>query len=225
MSSGAPKRRPRTPRQSAPNNVFINCPFDAEYRDLFRAVVFTVIDCGFKARCALEFDDGSEVRIDKIERLIGECRYGIYDLSRTELDPTYGLPRLNMPLELGLFLGAKGYGGEDHSQKRRSQPEELPDPRRRTLPLSEVHFRLGRPGHPRPHRRPAAAIGAVRDWLRTATRRTTLPGGADIAARFDLFLRDLPDLCARTKLDEQELTFVDFTWLSATWLNERAIQP
>ncbi len=219
MSSSAPKRRPRTPRQSAPNNVFINCPFDAEYRDLFRAVVFTVIDCGFKARCALEFDDGSEVRIDKIERLIGECRYGIHDLSRTELDPTYGLPRFNMPLELGLFLGAKRYGGEDHSQKnclildveRYRYQKFISD-----LGGQDIRAHTGDP---------AAAIGAVRDWLRAATRRTTLPGGTDIAARFDLFLRDLPDLCARTKLHEQDLTFVDFTWLSATWLNERAIQP
>jgi hypothetical protein len=117
VTSSAPKKRFRTPRQSAPSNVFINCPFDAGYRDLFRAVVFTVIDCGFKARCALEFDDGSEVRMDKIERLIGECRYGIHDLSRTELDPTHRLPRFNMPLELGLFLGAKRFGGNDHKQK------------------------------------------------------------------------------------------------------------
>ena len=27
--------------------VFINCPFDASYRQLFRALVFTIQDCGF----------------------------------------------------------------------------------------------------------------------------------------------------------------------------------
>src|ERR1700732_1388166 len=32
--------------------------------------------------------------------------YGIHDLSRIELDPRTQLPRFNMALELGLFLGA-----------------------------------------------------------------------------------------------------------------------
>ena len=54
-----------------------------------------------------------------------------------------------------------------------------------------------------------------------STRRTKLPGGADIAARFAKFLRGLPDLCAWTKLRVEELTFVDFTWLAATWLHEQ----
>ncbi len=48
------------------DNVFINCPFDAKYKSLFDAMVFAVHDCGFIPRCALEEDDASEVRIDKI---------------------------------------------------------------------------------------------------------------------------------------------------------------
>jgi len=27
-------------------NVFVNCPFDADYQPLFQAIVFTVEDCG-----------------------------------------------------------------------------------------------------------------------------------------------------------------------------------
>lgn len=60
----------------------------------------------------MELDDGGQTRIDKLYGLIGECRYGIHDLSRTELDDVNQLPRFNMPLELGLFLGAKRYGGQ-----------------------------------------------------------------------------------------------------------------
>ena len=67
-------------------SVFVNCPFDDAYRDLFQAVVFAVHDCGYVAHCALEFQDGSQVRIDKISQLIEECRLGIHDISRTELD-------------------------------------------------------------------------------------------------------------------------------------------
>ena len=42
----------------------------------------------------------------KICQLILESPYGIHDLSRIELDPSTQLPRFNMALELGLFLGA-----------------------------------------------------------------------------------------------------------------------
>ena len=66
-----------------------------------------VHDCGYVARCALEVDDSGLVRIQKIEQIIAACRFGIHDISRVEADPQTLLPRFNMPLELGLFLGAK----------------------------------------------------------------------------------------------------------------------
>lgn len=86
------------------DNVFLNVPFDNRYTELFRALVFTVQDCGFNARCALEADNSADVRVEKLYRIIGECRFGIHDISRTSLDRASGLPRFNMPLELGLFL-------------------------------------------------------------------------------------------------------------------------
>ena len=99
------------------DNVFINCPFDLAYKPLLDAIVFAVHDCGFVARCALEEGDASQVRIDKIYSIIEDCRYGIHDISRTELDETSRLPRFNMPLELGIFLGAKRFGIEEQDKK------------------------------------------------------------------------------------------------------------
>src|SRR5258708_9420368 len=90
--------------------VFVNCPLDETYRPIFESIIFAVHDCGYAARCALEADDASEVRIEKIAKIIAECRFGVHDISRTEPDAATGLPRFNMPLELGLFLGAKRYG-------------------------------------------------------------------------------------------------------------------
>lgn len=55
------------------DNVFIDCPFDPDYRPLFEAVVFAVCDRGFFPRCALEGNDSSQVRIQKITPIIGEC--------------------------------------------------------------------------------------------------------------------------------------------------------
>ena len=91
-------------------NVFINCPFDVEFEPLFHAIVFAVIQCGYTVRCALEADDAGATRIDRIYRLIKDCRFGVHDISRIEHDTVNNLPRFNMPFELGLFLGARRFG-------------------------------------------------------------------------------------------------------------------
>ena len=105
-------------RATSTDDVFINCPFDTEYAPIFRALIFAIMACGFRPRSARELDDGGQTRIDKIYSLIEVCRFGIHDLSRTELDDINQLPRFNMPLELGLFLGAKRYGNNEQKAKR-----------------------------------------------------------------------------------------------------------
>jgi hypothetical protein len=99
------------------NSVFINCPFDSDYRPLLEAVVFAVYDCGYVPRCALEVDDSSQVRIQKITSMIGQCRLAIHDISRTQLDEAFWLPRFNMPFEFGIFVGAKAFGGREQRRK------------------------------------------------------------------------------------------------------------
>jgi hypothetical protein len=91
-------------------NVFINCPFDAEYRPLLEAMVFAIHNLGFRPRSALERLDSGELRLLKIAQLIEESRYSVHDLSRTELDSVSLLPRFNMPLELGIDWGCRRYG-------------------------------------------------------------------------------------------------------------------
>lgn len=66
---------------------------------------------GFLPRSALEAGDGSEVRMDKITRLIKESQYSIHDLSAVQLDSFNDLPRFNMPFELGMVIGSKRFGG------------------------------------------------------------------------------------------------------------------
>ena len=87
-------------------NVFINCPFDPEYRPLLRAMLFTVIYCDLNPRIATEGADSGEVRIKKIVDLIIESKYSIHDISRIELLEG-DLPRFNMPFELGIDFGCR----------------------------------------------------------------------------------------------------------------------
>ncbi len=117
LARKAHKGHSGTRRSAYGTSVFINCPFDTEYGALLDAIVFTVHDCGFVARCALEIRDTSEIRLNRIIALIRSSRFGIHDISRTELDSINKLPRFNMPLELGIFLGAKSFGGGVHSSK------------------------------------------------------------------------------------------------------------
>src|ERR1019366_2769141 len=98
------------------DSVFVNCPFDPDYTAILRAIIFTIYRCGFFPITALVEDNGLDNRLAKIERLIESCRYGVHDISRTELN-THGLPRFNMPFELGIFFGAKKFGNEAQKNK------------------------------------------------------------------------------------------------------------
>ena len=99
-------------------SVFINCPFDKQYWPLFEALVFTIIACEFRPRCALEELDSGTVRLEKVVRIIRSCRLAVHDLSRVELSGPHALPRFNMPFELGLDVGCRKFGRGQFGQKR-----------------------------------------------------------------------------------------------------------
>jgi hypothetical protein len=71
----------RLKRPAHNRTVFINCPFDSSYRQIFDAIVFAVCHLGFEPRCALDQDSGTEERLTKILLLIDRCQDGIHDLS------------------------------------------------------------------------------------------------------------------------------------------------
>ncbi len=193
------------------DNVFINCPFDLAYKPLFDAMVFTVHDCGFIARCALEEEDASQVRIDKIYTIIANCRYGIHDISRTELDEVSELPRFNMPLELGIFLGAKKFGIGKHKKKKCLVLDKIPY--RYQQFISDI---AGQDIHVH-HNDIEAIIRVIRNWLRTASDRQTIPGGNIIWERYQTFLRDLPQTAEECQLDAEDLIFNDYLLVIAAW--------
>lgn len=91
--------------------IFINCPFDPSYFPMLRAILFAIYRCGFAPISALSYDNGLENRLHKIEKCISSAKFGIHDLCKVGLSPT-GLPRFNMPFELGLFFGAKEFGAQ-----------------------------------------------------------------------------------------------------------------
>lgn len=205
---------PARKRRPSSRNVFINCPFDDDYAASFQALIFVVSACGFRARCAREMDDASETRLDKLYGIIESCRYGIHDLSRTELDPTYELPRFNMPLELGLFLGAKRYGDEEQKKKRCLILDTEPYRFQKfisDLAGMDIHAHGGAPER---------AIAETRDWLATASKRQ-LPSTKRLVEHYAAFRAALPELCDLLHLDADRLLFADYERLVLGWVVEQ----
>jgi hypothetical protein len=196
------------------SNVFINCPFefDGAYKDIFDAIVFAVFCCGFRARCAKEEEDCSEVRIETIFRIISQCKYGIHDISRTELCEKNNLPRFNMPLELGIFLGAKKYGTRE--QKKKTCLIMDKKEHRYQKFISDIS------GQDIKHhdRKPENVIRLVTNWLRNASKQTTIPGGLSVVEKYKIFKKELPEKCKSQKINVDELRFNDYSMLVSEWI-------
>jgi hypothetical protein len=202
------------PAPTSARDVFINCPFDPTYKPFFWAIVFTALRSGFVPRCALEADDSSENRLAKIQAIIEECRFGIHDISRTEVDGDPPLPRFNMALELGLFLGAKRYGNKDQKSKRALVLDREPYRYQRfisDIAGADIHSHGTDPGK---------CIEQVATWLRTQSRDPKVPGGRKIAEEFEVFQSQLDAICEARGLEPDELTFGDFGVLVEAYLTE-----
>lgn len=180
---------------------------------MFEALVFTVLACEFRPRSALELEDASLPRIEKLYAIVESCRYGIHDLSRTELDPVNRLPRFNMPLELGVFLGAKKFGDESQKQKR-------------CLILDVERYRYQKfvsdlsgmdiscHGNDVDQ-----IIASARNWLANVSRRT-LPGAKLIQGSYAKFVGDKSLIAAGQGLDANAIPYVDYERMVTAWLLE-----
>lgn len=201
-------------------NVFINCPFDSTYRPLFEAIVFATYDCGFNPRCSLEVDDSSQVRIDKITEIIRESGLAVHDISRTQLDRGTRLPRFNMPLELGLYLGAKLFGSGADTRKAAVILDS--DRYRYQKFISDIAGQdIRAHGGSRDE-----AIRQVRDFLSTHCEPDVfLPGGNRIVERYHRFQQGLPITCRTMHLDASTLNFRDLTTLIRVWLSRNPLEP
>ena len=213
-------RRPAARPGAGPGyatNVFINCPFDPEYRPILHAIVFAIISCGFTARCALEIEDTGPTRIEKIYDLIDQCMFGVHDVSRIERSTKTKLPRFNMPFELGLFLGARRFGKPGQRAKRCLVLEAQRD--RYQKFLSDIAGQdIRQHGN-----RPAQAVAAVRDWLAGSRPKSApiLPGGTAIMRRYEEFEADLPSLLIKVEIEQSELAFFDRANFMDRFLRQR----
>lgn len=202
----------------APNgyrkSVFVNAPFTEDRRQIFDAIVFSVLACGFTPRCALEIDNAGQARFDKIVALIRDCHLGIHDISYMELDA--GLPRFNMPFELGVFLGADRFGQAWVGQKACTIFDR--EAFRYQRVLSDIAGQDIRSHGCDPQR----ASSETRLWLsHHIDKGVQVPGAAAIWRMYHEFGNELPELSAAAMQDSRDLTFLERRHLATEWLRRR----
>ena len=104
------------PKVDPSKSVFINCPFDEDYEQIFDAIIFSTICCGYIPRSTLETGNASESRFDRILNSLFSSKYSIHDLSRCKGEGDFLLARFNMPLELGMAMGLRSLCGKIPSE-------------------------------------------------------------------------------------------------------------
>lgn len=196
-------------------SVFVNCPFDDDYLPLLHTLLFTIHDCGFVARIAVEDAGGAEMRIEKIVRLVRESKYSVHDISRVEWSAKSKLPRFNMPFEAGIAFGAIRFAPNDKRDLLLLEAEAYRD--QKTLSDlagqdTKVH-----------DNDPQKLIEAVRTFLaRKRGKGTVVRGAADIWARYQQLNKELPLVASSLKLTHDEVSsfayLVDWLAIVEDWI-------
>ncbi len=205
----------RTKLLSYKDHVFINCPFDPEYQALFYPLVFAIHDAGFVARCALETIDSGVTRLSKIIKIISECKFGIHDISRTELSIAGNLPRFNMPYECGLFWGCMHYGKGQRDKRIMVLDCEADRYQASLSDIAGQDIKIHKND-------PQTLVDIVRVWLNNNNGTGKIPGGTAIWEHYQQFQKDLPNIAEKLNITPDELYksgyFADYITIIKEWL-------
>ena len=212
-----------TTKQDFDKNIFINCPFDKEYKPMLRALLFTVVYCGFEPRIASERSDSLEVRLDKIKGLIEESRYSIHDISRMEALDKGELPRFNMPFEIGIDLGCRVFGDGQVSEKRCLILEK--ERHRYAKALSDLAG-VDISAH---NLDPEELVSEVREWIRVAIGEK-IDSATVIWQSYNEFYDYFDEKMKQegfSKRDIEKMSPVEFTDFMKEWIGEKKnrVQP
>ncbi|MBC7571192.1 MAG: hypothetical protein H7319_15885 [Spirosoma sp.] len=209
------KRKPRPRREKHidyDRNVFINCPFDDKFKPLYRAIIFSIHACGFIARSAQE-GSKQNIRFTRILDLIGDCRYGIHDLSRIDLKV---MPRNNMPLELGVFIGCRHFGTAYDYEKDYLVLDSVPHRYKQHI------TDLGGEDPSIHYNKPQEVVRCVRDWLiyyAPLDEQPLISSHSIMFEQLTRFYEEAPDICKSKGLVFKDLLFDEITTLITDWIS------
>ena len=159
-------------------SVFLNIPYDDQFEELYLAYIVGLTQLGLKINATLAVPN--QGRLDRIIKLIEESNVSIHDPSRIE--PSSGIPRFNMPLELGLALY------RSHTTNGRHRVFVFEEKPYRTLQsTSDINGM-----DPQIHNgRPKGVMVGLRNIFHQPERTTTVP---EMLASYRAVKRKLPEL-------------------------------
>jgi hypothetical protein len=199
--------------------VFLNVPYDEEYRPLLQSLIFTLLDCGLTPCLASGHADSGSLRLEKIRDLIRSSRFSIHDISRMEPLQPGDLPRFNMPFELGLDLGCRFFGNPPLTTKQCLILESERDRYRRALSdISGNDIRAH-------NNAPNSLAGEVRNWILLTTGRK-LPSGSRIWLRYSQFTSFLQLSLAEagfTQAEIKSLEVAELIQLAGEWIRKNPL--
>jgi len=159
-------------------SVFLNIPYDSQFQDLYLAYIVGLTQLGLNITATLPVPN--QGRLDRIIELIEQSDFSIHDLSRIETSS--GIPRFNMPLELGLALYRSKTTNGRHRvfvfEKKRYRMQ------RSTSDISGIDPQIH-------HGRPLGVMVGLRNIFHQPGKTTTIPG---MLASYRAIKRRLPEL-------------------------------
>jgi hypothetical protein len=195
-------------------NIFINCPFDDDYRTLLRPLLFSVVYFGFDPKIS-QTQSSSVIRIKQIIGHIKESKFSIHDLSRSKPMNRNELPRFNMPYELGLDIGCAEFGTKKLKEKRIL-----------ILETDRYHYQkvlsdIAGQDIENHDNDPATSIKKVRNWLSAVGSTQTYPGGNAVWIAYNQFFSDITDTLSSNGFTDDEIENMpvsDFIKFSKDWI-------
>jgi hypothetical protein len=160
------------------DSVFLNIPYDNEFEDLYVAYIVGLTQLGLDVNATLAVPN--QGRLETIIRLIEKSNVSIHDLSRTEFSK--GIPRFNMPVELGLALY------HSHATKGRHRVHVFEEKPYRTQKSTSDINGIDPQIH---HRTPKGVMAGLRNILRQPGDITTVP---EMLKSYRAVMRKLPEL-------------------------------
>ena len=196
-------------------NVFINCPFDDDYRPMLKALVFTLLYLELEPQLSQTISS-STIRINQIKQHIRNSKYGIHDLSRSRAMKKNELPRFNMPYELGLDIGCCEYGGKRYSEKKAL-----------ILETERFHYHkvmsdISGQDIENHNDDPKILIQKVRNWISTNLSEKIISGQSEIWVVYNQFNASLITNLSSTYTvtDLEEMPIGDYIKYAKDWIRK-----
>ena len=139
--------------------VFLNYPFDEDFKHFSLALHFAVVAARLIPICAFDLTSPDRPRLEMLIDAIVGCNYSAHDLSRIRGEGDQNIARMNVPVEMGMAIFHAS-----HSQREQHRCAFfVPTPHEHRLVVSD----LGGLDPPCYDNDESTLVSKVYEWLRT----------------------------------------------------------